>query len=277
MVTKLEKMKDIDKVLLLVEPNKRLAGVLEKWLTDTGYAVTIAYNVEQAFSKIRINPDMFHMCILDVDFPGGVTYGLDVCRRLKSTEMTKTVPLVLMAYSDKLDDIISGLDAGADMFLLKPFETEYFLERIKLIIDDLESKKYMKGIIDFALIEFLFKLKWDQDTIKLISVFSKGFNCTVWNKIIPIMGFEPLRLALENAKRTLRGRYGFLRHITATEDGFMVGGLPDVVNEIKRDMAVEGFVHLLYHFFDIITTLTGNIVVDMDVLKRWDADAPEEK
>ncbi|MGR3179148.1 MAG: response regulator transcription factor [Candidatus Anammoxibacter sp.] len=269
-------MKNIDKVLLLVEPNRRLAYVLEKWLTDTGYSVAMAYDLKQAFSKIRINPDMFHMCIVDADFPGGVTEGLDVCRKLKSTEITKSVPVVVMAFSDKLEDVISGLDAGADMFLLKPFETEYFLERVKLIIDDLESKKYMKGVIDFALLEFLFSLKGDRDTITLISALTKGFNCTVWNKIMPIMGFGPLRIALENAKGKLREKYGFVKHIIATENGFEVEDLPNVVMEISQDKIVAGFVHLLYHFFDIITTLTGNIVVDMDSLKIWDTTAKEK-
>ncbi|MGR3319391.1 MAG: response regulator transcription factor [Candidatus Anammoxibacter sp.] len=263
-------MKDIDKVLLLIEPNKRLAGVLENWLKETGYSVTMAYNLEQAFSKIRINPSMYYMCILDADFPGGVTEGLDVCKRLKSTETTKTVPLVLMAYSDKLDDIISGLDAGADMFLLKPFETEYFLERIKLIIDDLKSKIYMKGIIDFALIEFLLTLKGDRDTGTFLLALSKGFNCTVWNKIEPIMGFAPLRLALENAKRMVKGEYGFTKYIIATKDGFDIEDLPDIVMKIPQNKIVDGFTHLLYHFFDIIITLTGNIMVDMNKIKIWD-------
>ena len=177
-----------------------------------------------------------------------------------------------MAYRGKLDDIISGLDAGANMFLLKPFETEYFLERIKLIIDDLESAKYMKGVIDFALIEFLLSLKSDQDTCKFLLALSKGFNCTVWNKIESIMGFMPLRLALENAKGILKEKYGFTRHIIATENGFEIEALPEIVGLIPQDKIAEGFVHLLYHFLDIIITLTGNIVVDMGSIKIWDKE-----
>ena len=79
----------MDKILLLVEPNRRLAGVLEKWLKEKCYSVTVAINLEQAFSRIRANPAMYYMCILDADFPGGVTEGLDVCQKLKSSESTK--------------------------------------------------------------------------------------------------------------------------------------------------------------------------------------------
>lgn len=263
-------MRIMDKILMLIEPDKKQANIFEDWLKEMGYSVTLAHNYESSLSKIKINPGIYYMCILDADFPGGITEGLDICKSLKTNKIAKVIPIVLMTYRGRLDNIISGLDAGADMFLLKPFDTSYFLKRIRLIIDDMESKKYMKGVIDFALIEFLLSLKEEGEIEKFLYVLIKGVNCTVWNKIISIMGFMPLQAAFERAKRLLKEKYRFINYISVFEDGFKVEGLPSDMKEISRNNIAEGFMHFFYHFLDIITILTGNIVVDMDMLKAWD-------
>ncbi len=260
----------MDNVLLLVEPDVEQANVIKSWLKETGYTVSVAYSLKEAFSKIKIKPSLYYLCILDADFPGGITEGLEVCRRLKSDEVTKNVPLVLLTFRGRPNDIISGLDSGADLFLLKPFETDYFSERIRFIIDDMQSKKYMKGVIDLALIEFLLSLKEGGDKSRFLIALSKGFNRVIWNKIFPIMGFMPLQVTLERAKKTLGGKYSFVDGFTATEGGIQIDDAASGVENISWDEIAEGFMHFLYHFLDIIVTLTGNIVADMDMLKRWD-------
>lgn len=257
------------KPLLLIEPNLNQVKVLENWLNDKGYTVVTAHNLDEAISKIRINPYLYCMCILDADFPRGISEGLYVCKELKKDEITKTVPLVLMTYRGRLEEIIDGLDAGADIFLLKPFDTDYFSERINLIIDDLESKKYMKGVIDLALLEFLISLKNDGNGYKYLVALSKGFNRAIWNKIIPIMGFMPLQVTLERTKETIKDRYSFVDRFNGFNGGITVENVKQC-DEISVDLIAEGFKHFIYHFLDIITTLTGNIVADMRILNKWD-------
>ncbi len=261
----------MSKTILLVEPNLVQVKVLENWLRETGYLVVTAVNLEEAFSKIKINPSLYCMCILDADFPRGITEGLYVCRELKKDEITKTVPLVLLTYRGRLCEIIAGLEAGADIFLLKPFETDYFSKRIKLIVEDLDSKKFMKGVIDLALLEFLFTLKDDGDIDKFLIALTKGFNRAIWGKISPIMGFMPLQITLERSRETLKGKYAFIDKFIALDEGIALEKDCTFNKEdVSSDEIVEGFMHFVYHFLDIITTLTGNIVADMDVLKRWD-------
>lgn len=259
----------MDKVLLLIEPNIEQAKIFEDWLKEIGYRVVTAYNKDEAFSKIKLNPSLYHISILDADFPHGISEGLDLCFRLKNDEITKVVPLVLLTYKGRLDEIIAGLDAGADMFLLKPFEVDYFSERIKLIIKDMELKKHMKGVIDLALIEFLISLKEEGPSKRFMLALFKGFNIAIWNKIMPIMDFTPLQVTLESAKKHIKEEYKFIRYLSANKDGITINGLPSDIMNTPKDRIVIGFIKFMYNFLDIITTLSGNIVVDMDVVKKW--------
>lgn len=259
----------MDKALLLIEPNREQAKVFEDWLKESGYRVATAYNEDEAFFKIKLNPSLYYMSILDADFPHGISEGIKLCFKLKNDEITKAVPLVLLTYNGQLDQIIAGLDAGADIFILKPFEIDYFLERVRLIIEHLESKKYMKGVVDLALIEFLISLKEKGCPNRFILAMCKGFNIAVWNKIMPIMGIMPLQVTLEGAKKQIKEEYKFIRHLSANKDGITIDGLaPDILN-IPNDKIVIGLMKFIYNFLDIITTLSGNIIVDMDLVKRW--------
>jgi DNA-binding response OmpR family regulator len=111
--------------IVIVEDEIKLARFIELELSYEGYQITVANDGLTGLTAIRDgNPDLV---ILDWLLPG--LTGLEVCRRLRTTG--SKVPIILLTAKDDISDRVSGLDAGADDYLVKPFSIEELLARIR--------------------------------------------------------------------------------------------------------------------------------------------------
>jgi DNA-binding response OmpR family regulator len=111
--------------ILLVEDEIKLARFIELELKSEGYRVTVAHDGMSGLSLVRESePDL---AILDWMMPG--LTGVELCRRLRSTGIK--IPVILLTAKDEVGDRVTGLDAGADDYLVKPFSIEELLARIR--------------------------------------------------------------------------------------------------------------------------------------------------
>jgi DNA-binding response OmpR family regulator len=111
--------------ILLVEDEIKLARFIELELESEGYRVSVAHDGMSGLSLARESePDL---AILDWMMPG--LTGVELCRRLRSTG--SKVPVILLTAKDEVGDRVTGLDAGADDYLVKPFSIEELLARIR--------------------------------------------------------------------------------------------------------------------------------------------------
>jgi DNA-binding response OmpR family regulator len=111
--------------ILLVEDEIKLARFIELELESEGYRVTVAHDGMLGLSLLRESePDL---AILDWMLPG--LTGVELCRRLRSTGIK--IPVILLTAKDEVGDRVTGLDAGADDYLVKPFSIEELLARIR--------------------------------------------------------------------------------------------------------------------------------------------------
>jgi DNA-binding response OmpR family regulator len=111
--------------ILLVEDEIKLARFIELELASEGYRVTVAHDGMSGLSLVRESePDL---AILDWMMPG--LTGVELCRRLRSTGIK--IPVILLTAKDEVGDRVTGLDAGADDYLVKPFSIEELLARIR--------------------------------------------------------------------------------------------------------------------------------------------------
>jgi len=114
--------------VLLVEDEPRAAEVLAKGLREQAYAVDLAADGESAiFQASTIDYDAL---ILDVMLP--LRDGLAVCRNIRQSG--STVPILMVTARDAVDARIAGLDAGADDYLVKPFDFGELLARLRAVI-----------------------------------------------------------------------------------------------------------------------------------------------
>lgn len=106
-------------------------------LESEGYEVEIAPDGESARDRVATySPDLV---ISDVVMPR--MSGFELCRHLKGTEATRPIPVVLLTALDSAQDLLRGLEAGADNFIRKPYDEEYLLSRIRRILSNLDQRK----------------------------------------------------------------------------------------------------------------------------------------
>lgn len=115
--------------LLLVEDEHRLAQAIKEGLEQEAYAVDVCYDGEDGYNAAR--NDEYDVIILDVMLP--TMNGFEICAKLRNKEVNHT-PILLLTAKDQPQDIVKGLDTGADDYLPKPFAFEVLLARIRALL-----------------------------------------------------------------------------------------------------------------------------------------------
>ncbi|MEM9906428.1 MAG: two-component system response regulator RppA [Cyanobacteria bacterium P01_D01_bin.44] len=114
--------------ILLVDDEVELTEPLGRLLRREGYTLEVAHEGEAGYQLAEQGG--FDLLILDWMLPG--LSGLEICRRLRSHAIT--TPVLFLTAKDTLDDRVAGLDAGADDYLVKPFELRELLARVRALL-----------------------------------------------------------------------------------------------------------------------------------------------
>lgn len=115
--------------ILVVEDSRTQAEYLRHILENEGYRVTLAENGNEALEQIAI--DRPSIVFTDIVMPE--LDGYDLCRRIKADQKTAGIPVILVTQLFDPADVIRGLEAGADDFIIKPFEAGYIRTRLATI------------------------------------------------------------------------------------------------------------------------------------------------
>lgn len=115
--------------ILLVEDDQRLARSYRRNLEEEGYTVDVAGDGQTALDLVGTHADDFDIIILDVLLPG--RNGISVCREIR--RMGISTPILMLTALDQTEDKITGLDAGADDYLTKPFPFDELLARLRAL------------------------------------------------------------------------------------------------------------------------------------------------
>jgi DNA-binding response OmpR family regulator len=164
--------------ILVVDDNETNRDILETRLTASGYEVLQAADGEAALIAARQNlPDLI---LLDIMMPK--INGIEVCRELKSDATLPFIPIVLLTAKGETDDVVIGLDAGADEYLTKPVEHAALLARVRAILrlKALQDKKQEPiervGGTDI----FISYSHQDRQTIEMLATALQQENLSVW-------------------------------------------------------------------------------------------------
>lgn len=113
--------------ILVIEDEQKVAAFLKNGLEEQGYQVDIAYDA-YAGEKLALTND-YQILLLDVILPG--MNGLLLCKKIKDVQ--PDIPILMLTALGTTDDKVTGFDAGADDYLVKPFEFKELLARIKAL------------------------------------------------------------------------------------------------------------------------------------------------
>ena len=152
--------------ILVVDDDSRIRDVLRRQLAYEGYQVELAGDSREAFARVADNPP--DLVVLDWMLPG--MDGLEICRRLRQTD---DMPIIILTAKGTLDDKIGGLDSGADDYLVKPFEPEELLARVRAL---LRRRQPQTSLLKFGILSLdpAARQAWVGD--KLVELSSKEFD-----------------------------------------------------------------------------------------------------
>lgn len=116
--------------ILIAEDDPKTANLVRLYLEKNGYETTVVNDGRSALDLARVRtPDLM---LLDVMMPR--VDGLDVCRILRTEEATKDVPVIMLTARSTEDDMLLGLDLGADDYITKPFSPREVVARVRTVL-----------------------------------------------------------------------------------------------------------------------------------------------
>jgi DNA-binding response OmpR family regulator len=114
--------------ILLVEDDRKVAGFIEQGLREEGYVVDVARDGDEATTMAHVND--YDAILLDVMLPK--KNGFQIAAELRREG--RTAPILMLTSRDATEDVVRGLDAGADDYLAKPFQFDELVARIRALL-----------------------------------------------------------------------------------------------------------------------------------------------
>jgi two-component system, OmpR family, copper resistance phosphate regulon response regulator CusR len=155
--------------ILIVEDEPRVASFIKKGLEDSLYEAEIAYDGLSAEKLATIYK--YDLFILDVIIPG--ISGLDLCRKLK--KLHPDTPVLMLTALGTTDDKLIGFEAGANDYMVKPFEFRELLARVKVLIKPSQKSPESSGTLVFDDLELNLDTKMARRGEILIELTVKEF------------------------------------------------------------------------------------------------------
>ncbi len=116
--------------VLIIEDDTNVCELLFACLTKAGYRVSIAQSGEAAL--LQIEEDQPDIVVLDLNLPG--MSGLDLCRAMRSDPWMSRIPVLMLTGKAEEQDVVTGLEVGADDYMTKPFSPKLLTARVKALL-----------------------------------------------------------------------------------------------------------------------------------------------
>ncbi len=130
-----------ERKILIVEDEQKIADTLKFGLSEHGYHVEIAYDGK--IGQRIFDAHSFSLVILDLNLPG--INGYDLCKHIR--RQNSAIPVIMLTSMGTLNDKIEGYDAGADDYLVKPFEFKELLLKIRVLLKRTMKQQLPSGNI----------------------------------------------------------------------------------------------------------------------------------
>lgn len=122
--------------ILIVEDEPSIANFVRDGLEEEGFAVDVANNGKLGLNLALANIDEYDVILLDWMLPG--MSGIEICRRIRLENFV--VPIIFLTAKDTVEDVVFGLESGANDYIRKPFSFEELLARIRVLMRKTQSE-----------------------------------------------------------------------------------------------------------------------------------------
>lgn len=157
--------------ILIIEDDQRVAELIQRGLEEQGFALTLAYDGLSG-KKLALQ-NHYDLIITDIILPK--MDGLDLCKQIR--EYKPDTPIIMLTALGTTDDKVEGFDAGADDYLVKPFEMRELLVRIRALLKrNNKTANYSGNILKYADLEMNLHTKIVKRSGQEISLTPKEFK-----------------------------------------------------------------------------------------------------
>ncbi len=125
--------------ILVIEDDRRLAEVIRRGLEEEGFGVSLAFDGQEG-KRMALNEDI-QLIVSDIILPG--INGIELCQSVRSSR--PSLPIIMLTALGTTDDKVEGFDAGADDYLVKPFEFRELYARIRALLKRADNKHESAG------------------------------------------------------------------------------------------------------------------------------------
>jgi DNA-binding response OmpR family regulator len=134
---------NMDKRILMAEDEVNISDFVSRGLSDFNYDVTVVNNGLDAWRKLEAG-ERFDLVMLDIRMPEMT--GLEVCQNIRE-HFGYDIPVLMLTALDTTDDIVMGLHAGADDYIVKPFKFMELLARIQAMLRRMDATKSNRSLV----------------------------------------------------------------------------------------------------------------------------------
>ncbi len=245
--------------ILIADDDPDILDVLEITLTEEDYEIVKAHDGEEALNIIRSKP--LNLVLVDYNMPK--MNGRQVCSEVKKDLLLSHLPVIMVTGKGELDDKLSGINAGADDYIVKPFEPKELLARVKMCLRrtqrDLEANPLTRLPGNVAILEELSRCLESKKPFAVcyadLDKF-KSYNDTYGFEHGDNVIRETARIMLRSIQETKRAG-DFVGHIGG--DDFVIVTVPEAADKICQKI-IEEFEKVAPTFYNETDRKNGYII-----------------
>ena len=227
--------KSTNNKVLVIDDDKFMVRVISDCLQKEGFLVNGAYDFNSAMEQIyHTTPDII---LLDVVLPK--MNGYEICRLIRNDTRTSHLPIIMLTSKDQVEDKVTGLDAGADDYITKPFDNLELVARVKTHLRRAKQEKSfnpLTGLPGNILIEEEIKHRVSNTKKKFAVLYIDLDNFKAYNDVYGFLkGDEVIKFVahlIEKNVNNLGGPNDFIGHIGG--DDYIAVTSPNKIDPICR-------------------------------------------
>ena len=264
------------KKILLIEPDKEQAELFADWLKGESYGVSLIDKPQEAQSSLA--NEKFDILLMDIDPSAGsgstlskvegvdepeiAENSLKLARMLKSDARFKDLPIAVLTYRKDIKKIIAPIEAGVDIFMLQPFETDSFLKRIEDIFKEIELRSKGKKILDLNFVNYLIELVGQMEREDFFALSPVIFNKLIIEKVNTILGPLIITQIIKRVNETIGVDYEFMKSVEFSGKGLFLDGVDKASKEVPIKKITIAYRDYVYAFLHLVRSLTSNILME---------------
>lgn len=246
--------------ILLLEPDKEQAELFTAWLKGEGYDVNSLDSLQEV--QASVSEDRFDILLMDIDEPEITEPSLKLVQTLKADPRFADLPIVTLAYGKDVKKIAYTIEAGADNFVLKPFEVDSFLRCLEAIFKEIELKKQGKKVLDLNYINYLIALAGEAEREDFFVLAPIIFNKLIIEKINTILGSPIITQMIKRVNEIIGADYEFMKSAEFSGNRLSLDGVDKASRDIPGGKLTTAFRDYVYGFLQLVNTLTSDILME---------------